>query len=535
MGPCHGDFQQATCTASPFRGGALRPELMSVSVWLSVTALATAQSRATPAELVEQLAVAESRANARTQLLAFGKQAVPALANRVTATEPGLQAEALAILIELGPDAGGAVPQLIAAVERNGPVDPTPALQALAELGPFRAADVQIDVNDMARAVFMHALRGARRGGNGVEMWSDRLRRRLDFPRAPDIETLLVIAQGCHAYRVELAVEHLALHGSAAAAALPLLQRLLERPEPRILMTDRTVPIHRKAARAMLAIAPASPQADIARAVLAGMAPPAAAAPPVPERARARVATLVTELDVPAKRAAAAANLVALGTLAASAVAATLAHEHDVDSREAALGVLRDLGPRAAATVPELLEALASLSTEHSVSVLRALQATAPWCTDVIPGLSTSCSIGDLSVFGRRVRGNADGAFLTAFFAASAQLHAAMAVDPSSSLTELDALLGSPNVATREAALAVVRERGAECTALLPTLDSMLTATAPKGNVVQWRDEGVVGHLKVDRSAAVQYLAAQAIVAVALPDDPLVAAARDVLARGEPK
>jgi hypothetical protein len=513
----------------------LRTELTSVSVWLSIAALATAQSRATPAELVEQLAVAESRANARTQLLALGKEAVPALANRVTATEPGLQAEVLAILIELGPDAGAAVPQLIAAVERNGPRDPTPVLQALAELGPFRAPDVDIDLNNLSHTLLT---RGFRRQGLDTEVDGYRLRRRLDFPRTLDVEALLVIAQGCQAYRVELAVEHLGLHGPAAAAALPVLQRLLERPEPRILMTDRTVPMHRKAARAVLAIAPVSPQAELARAVLAGKAPPPVAAPAVPavpERARVRIAELVAELDVAAKRGGAAANLVALGALAAPAVAATLAQEHDVDSRQAALAVLRDLGPRAASTVPELLEALTSLSTDHTVSVLRTLQATAPWCTDVVPGFTDSCSLRHLDINGRRVQGKVDGAFLTAFFAARAQYWAALSVDPTSPPAELDALLDSLDVAKREAALAVVRERGSACRTLLPTLARMLTADPPKGNFVEWLDSGGVRTGPITRTAVVQHLAAQAIVAIAPSDDPLVAAARDVLARGEPK
>jgi hypothetical protein len=373
--------------------------------------------------------------------------------------------------------------------------------------------------------------------GSGVERECtlERLLRRCEFPRAPDVETLLAIARGYHAYRVELAVEHLARHGSSAAAALPVLQRLLERREPRLLLTDRTVPLHRRAARAVLAIAPASPVAELARAVLAGKAPPPAAAPPVPERARARIAELVAELDVAAKRTAASANLVALGQLSAPAVAATLAEEHDADSREAALAVLRALGPRAASTVPQLLDALASLSTEHTISVLRTLQVTAPWCTDVVPALNFGYSPGKFEVVGRRVPGKADGALLTEVYAAQMQFHAAMSVDPSSSPTELAVLLDSHAVEVREASLAVVRERGAECRTLLPTLEKMLMADPPKVEYLHWRDSGAFRPRQVDRSAFVQHLAAQAIVAVAAPDDPVVNAAREVLARGEPK
>ena len=512
----------------------MRHELAIVSVLLSVTALAAAQSRPTPGELVEQLAVAEQRGPARERLLALGKDAVPALANRVSATERELRAEVLAILIELGPDAGAAVPQLAAAM-RGSPDYPTSTLQALAELVPFRAPDVEIVKEELSRFQLTRLHRRGQPDTDSDPSLGTRLQQRLDFPRAPDVASLLTIVQGYQAFRVELAVEHLGLHGPAAAAALPMLQRLLERREPRILTTERTVPLHRKAARAVLAIAPASPAAELARAVLAGKTPPPAAPSPVPDRARARIAELVVQLDDATKRSAAAANLVALGALAAPAVAATLTQEHDVDSREAALGVLRDLGPRAASTVPELAEALTSLSAEHTVSVMRALQATAPWCRDVVTLGCAAFSIGQLELHGRRVQGKIDAEFLTAFFAAQMEFHAVMTVDPSCSLDELGKLLDSPAVTTREAALAVARERGAECRSLLPALATMLTADQPKGHFVRWNEGGSVTTGDVDRSADVQNLAARAIVAIAPPDDPLVIAARDVLARPEPK
>jgi hypothetical protein len=504
-----------------------------VSVWLSVTALATAQSQPTPAQLVEQLASVDQRARAREQLLALGKQAVPALCDRVSA-EPRLQAEVLTILIELGPDAGAAVPPLVAAM-RGSPDDPTSTLRALAELAPFRAPDVEIDKEELSRFQLRGLHRRGRPDTDPDPSLESRLQQRLAFPRAPDLASLLTIVQGYQAFRVELAVEHLGLLGPAAAVALPMLQRLLERPEPRILTTELTVSLHRKAARAVLAIAPTSPAAELARAVLAGKSTPRSAAPPVPERARARIAELVAQLDDPTKRSAAAANLVALGALAAPAIAATLADEHDTDSREAALGILRDLGPRAASAVPELAEALASLSAEHTVSVLRALQATAPWCRDVVTLGCTACSIGQLELLGHRIRGRVDAEFLTAFFAAQMDFTLVMAVDPSCSLAELGIMLDSPAVTTREAALAVARERGAGCRPLLPTLAGMLTADPPKGHFVRWTDAGGIETGPLDRTAVVQRLAAQAIVAIAPPDDPLLVAAREVLARPEPK
>lgn len=511
--------------------------LTTVSVCLLVAALARSQSGSTPTDLVAQLAIANQRASARQQLLALGKQAMPLLAGRINSADPVLLPELLALLVDFGPDAGALVPELLAALQSRPRKQAIPKLWALAELIPYRAPGVEFDIRDVTRVMDEQAHLNAVRGGLNLEqaIGRQRLLRRFDFPRTPDVETLLTIVQGFHPYRVELAVEHLGQHGAAAQAALPFLRRLLERPEPKILTTQRTVPMHRKAAHAVLAIAPTGDPAELARAVLAGKGPAAAAALVVPERARARIAELLAELDVPEQRAAAATNLTALGKVAAPAVAATLVQEHDTAFREAALGILRDIGPRAASTVTQLLAALITLSTEHTVSVLHALQATAPWCTDVVPELNSRCSMGNVQLLGSRIAGGADAAFLTSFFAAQDRYQAAMAVDPSSSLAELGMLLGSPRVTTREAVLAVVRERGPEARPLLPSLATMLKATQPKTSVVVWHDSGVEESRLTDRTVVVQRLAAQAIVAIAASDDPLVATARAVLAGPEPK
>ena len=66
----------------------------------------------------------------------------------------------------------------------------------------------------------------------------------------------------------------------------------------------------------------------------------------------------------------------------------------------------------------------------------------------------------------------------------------------------------------------------------MASLAGMLQAEHPKATVHVWDNGGV---RMVDRSAGVQRLAAEAIVAIAASDDPLVIAARTVLARPEPK
>jgi hypothetical protein len=323
-----------------------------------------------------------------------------------------------------------------------------------------------------------------------------------------------------------MAVELLGRRGPAARAALPVLQALLARPDPRVLMTDRTVPIRAKAARAILAIDPDADAAGQARAVLAGSVLVPTKALVVPERARVRVEEVISELADPGKREAARANLVAFGSLAVVPLLAALEDDHDADFREAALCVLSELGARASDAVPALFELLTKWPAENLVSVMRTLTATAPWCCDALPSMWYSGSQGSIAILGHPVL-NADQAFCNAFIDASQVFYAVMDVDPGSTLSELRGHLGSKSVVTREAALAVLRHRGAQARSLLLAIGGVLEEPQPDREVVGWMG----GSHMEGRNDVVHRLAAEAILAIAAPDDPLVAKAREVLAQ----
>jgi hypothetical protein len=484
-----------------------------------------------PAQLVAQLA-GEGRAAAHRQLVALGAKAVPALMSGYSDKDEDAALLALGILREIGPDAGSAVPALVELVRRSD--KHTRGLrgivQTLAELAPFRDADVSLAIDKVSEAVAQWSFHRDVTGGRDTELWLmfERLRMRAEFPMQLPLPELLEAMRACNAWRVEIAVELVGRRGQDASQALPRLQALLACRDPRVLTTALTVPIRDKAARAILAITEHGPAAEQARAVLAGGGAPDSGAA-VPERARARVVELIRELSDASKREAASANLVAMDTLAAMPLVEELQRDHDVEFREAALAVLQDLGPRAARVVPALLELVWTLPTENTVSLLRALKATAPYCRDVVPSFWHTAMVGRLEILGRRVPGTPDVDFLNAFNEACALMAGAMSVDPGCTVPELRERLASKSVLTREAALEVVRLRGAGARRLLPDLVGMLEDTPPELYLTRWLGRGVTRDTR-NRTEIVRGKAARAILAVATPDDPAAIRARELLA-----
>jgi hypothetical protein len=108
-------------------------------------------------------------------------------------------------------------------------------------------------------------------------------------------------------------------------------------------------------------------------------------------------------------------------------------------------------------------------------------------------------------------------------------------VDPASTAVELAEFLQSPSVAMRERALAIARDQGAAARDLLPAVADMLVATQPKLHGSEWVAANEARTWSVDRTPHVQRLAAETIVAIAAADDPLVAKAREILARPAPE
>src|SRR5690606_4693545 len=118
-----------------------------------------------------------------------------------------------------------------------------------------------------------------------------------------------------------------------------------------------SLPMHRKVASAVTAIAKNSPTARFAQSVVAGEIPKPAVAV-IPARAKARIDELLRELAVASTRERAAANLVALGRLSAMPLAERLGVSKDPKFLTAAIAVLDALGPAAAEAVPAMLKAL---------------------------------------------------------------------------------------------------------------------------------------------------------------------------------
>jgi hypothetical protein len=481
--------------------------------------------------LVEQLAFVSMHGSARDRLVALGAGAVAPLTARMGTAPADHACACLEVLGELGPTGGAAVPDLVGLLrERRRGVEVQVALVAtLAELIPYRGDGIEIDPEDLMR----FGLGAGRADGN----WS-RLLERQQFPRGLDLDALLAAAAGRRPLHVEVAIEQLGARGPVAARAVPLLRAVLDRPEPRILLTDSRVPLHRKAAKALLAIAPDAPEAAAARAVLAGTwSPPVAPEPAVPERARRRIDELLDELEAadPARRQAAADNLTALGGIAVSQLASRLDPSAGAQTIDGALDVLRRLGKQSAPAVPAIAEALLRLPAAHTNAVLRTLGATVPWSTDAFLWPSCSASVGRLVIEGHQIAGTIDVPFLNAFNAACRELSIAISIPVDGSPEQLRELLGAAWVPRRRRALEVIAVRGTECAPLLDALAAMLAAPQPPEMVMEWVDARSSRTIEVDRSDEIQRLAAAAILAVAPADHALLAVARERLAQPEAK
>lgn len=478
-----------------------------------------------PAQLVARLTDTD-RATVHQQLVALGNKAVPALIDALGTEDRTVLIEVVSILRKIGADAADAVEGLKRALGHADEECAAEILWTLGELGPYRAASVNLDPLDLLRVLFRHLPRLA---PGKIALPLKRLRTRVEFPVDVELSALIATARGLHAWRVELAVDLLGHRGSAARTAIPALLEVLDRPDPRILRTEGTVPLRAKAARAILAITSHGPAAEQAHAVLAGQTAAPAANRAPPERARARIAELIRELQDRSRFEAVVANLTAYGAMAAPALVEAIQTEEGPEFREAALMVLRKLGPRAVEAVPQLVDLLPRLPIGHTLSLLRTLTSIAPWSRDVVPSLGYSTSIGRLSIWGHRILGKVDAAFLTEFGEAAGMYYASMAVDPSCTLPELENKIGSDNVQERQVALTVLVRRGAEARPLLPALAAALDQQQPKNDIVVWGASGI-RHESHDRTEIVHRLAAEAILAIGAADDPLVGKAKQVLA-----
>ena len=483
-----------------------------------------AQERVAPEALIEQLREPAQHDEARRQLVARGREAAPAVAAALRkAWGEGLD-DLLGILTEIGPDAGVAFPQVEDVIEQGG--CDLAAVVALAELLPWREREPRLTLEYVRRQQgYVGPSNMLGRERSPAEWCADRrLWTRWYFPHDADVDTLVAIVQNAQPLRREAAIECLQRHGAGASKALPVLARVLDEPEPAVLTTDRTVELHRKAARAVLAIAPASELATIAREVLAGKrAARRHAARELPERLRARIDQLVAELHAPATRAAAKANLVALGAAAAEPLAAVARPATDDDTVGAALAGLRELGAAAVAAVPELAEIATTIADDLRPDVLEVLIAAAPWAPDLVPH----------GLWWNEWRSGVRADAKNALQALAWRLDAAVRVDPRATLSELSAFCSDASAHVRMRALAVVTQRGDAARPMLPRLGEMLRDVLPPVVEGRFQDDGV-SLLSNDYTPDVQRLAARAIVAIAPAGNHLLGEARAVLERPAP-
>jgi len=398
-------------------------------------------------------------------------------------------------------------------------------LDTVAELVPYAPGADGLADHDLLHARLRH--------NDGNQLAWSRLTTRRGFDTTADIATLTAIAAGLRAWHVELAVELLGQRGAAALCALPTLHALLDLPDPRIVGSSARVPLRRKAARAILAIAPDGKQAAHARAVIAGDPEPAANAAAMPLRLRQRIDQLLQELEHDPTRTAATANLVALGANTARPLVEALAHEHTAAFRDAALMALRQLGRAAAPVAVDLRVLLPRLPIEHTVAVYDALTATAPWSRDVADTNTLVMSTSTLRIDGQTVPGNTDGETMTQVDRAAGRFWSAMSMDPTWPLAKLVGLLEDRDVRLRKRALELLGQRHDTARAVLPQIAAAMRAEHPQVASIFWQDDGSMRTGRESSTLEVQALAAEAILAIAAPDDRLVAEARRVLPQAE--
>lgn len=504
----------------------MREVTILVAGWFAASAAAQ-----TAGELVDQLRDERTRAAAQQALLTLGEPGARAIADRLATMDDAHRRCCFDVLVALGRRAVGAVPKLVdhLAAQRHGAQQ---ALDVLAELVLFHEPGAP----RLARRDFLRAWTHLSDDDVGFSVAVQRLQLRMEFDVTTSVDDLIALLPCRQPFLVEAAVDLLGGHGRGVAAALPALRQLLDRPEPRILLTERRVPLHTKAAKAMLTLGATGPDDEAARAVLAGTwSPREPADRQQPARLQQRVGELVAELANAATRPGALDNLVALGSASALPVADLLAKATAPETVQAALQVLRHLGKDAAATTPQILEAVRSLPAEHTVGAIRALAAVGPWSREVVPALTTSANASSLSVFSTKIHGAIDLDLLRELDLAQAECTLAMSIAVDLPTARLAALLDAPNVLRRERALEIVRARGAECRVLVPDVARLLDATGLAAQVLERTDDGGHRMRRLDRTPHVQRLAARALLAIAATDDPVLRRAREILAQPEGK
>lgn len=372
------------------------------------------------AEFVKALGTAEGPAS-RESLLAGGAEAARALRTGLDENEAIERTrERLELLTRLGPAAAGEYEALQRAARHRPLRAPVEFARTIGEIAPYRAENagngqlvplvvMRLDgVDDPSATNQLLALERLR--------FETRHETRADAP----LPALLELLHSRRPYRVELAVELLAQRGRTAFAAAPFLRQMLRGTDPRVLRTDRVIPLREAAARALLAIEPdaAHPSPK-----------PVTAEPVFPERALARSRELVRDLLVPERRADARTVLGSMGPVAVQACSEFVTGSSDLcDALEVLDCVLIGDADTSLLTT-RLLEQLSTSKPEERLRLLALLAFAAPYSRDVV--MPPRRDVFDVALlhdidlfqgFDRRTR--------LAVAAAADELAAALEVDP---------------------------------------------------------------------------------------------------------
>lgn len=467
--------------------------------------------------LVAELA-GPDHGRAETLLLRSGPKAAAALAERVGADASRERAIArLAFLRRIGPAAATEFETLQREARHRPLRCPDHFAATLAALAPYRPDSVELRSTLPLRVHPSDDCEDPEATGRRLERIEPRLRARAEVRASDSTESLLGLLRSRRPYRVQVAVELLTGRGASAAAAVPLLQQIARRPDPRVLRTDEVVPLCEAAIAALRAI---DASADVPPRSGPGPTTPASSSK-VTERIGARVRELVAELADPTRHDLARDNLVALGPAAQPALAALAKDDTDLLSALRTLDVLLDSGADTSIAANELLEALAAAPKERRVHLLVLLALVAPWSRDVVLPPSDGAR-HHLRLFDVALARDVDLLGFEPIREAAKALGTALEVDPGGPAREVAAALESQSCFTSLHALLAVKHRPGEFANHLGLLEKQLGAEPLRSRPFHRLDDRTREWLASRFMRAV----AEAVLAQARPGSELAARAR---------
>lgn len=479
-------------------------------------------------DLVARLGTGDSEP-ARRGLLALGPDAARVLADGLDEDEPlDRTAQRLELLAQLGAQAGAEFDAVQAAAQRHPLRLPVEFARTVAELAPFRPASSELDFGMPFYVRERDGIADAQSVNVELARIAVRARTRADVRATDDVNLHLARLNSHRAFVVEAAIDCLAKRGAAAAPAIPALRERTRQSDPRILRTDRTVPLREKAAAAILAIDPTVPFAEELRRPF-----DQPTRRPPPERVLARASELLLELDDAERRAGARENLLLLGPLCAPAVAEFVVANAQRSASFEAVDVLLEGSWDTTQVTARLVDALATAAPADRLRLAILLALVAPRSRDVVvpphhDGVS-SLWLGEVDL----MQGLAKRSRSTLHFIAE-DIDGCLSFDPEAPASVIETQLDSNSFPLSLHALLAIRLRPGEFAEAALRLRRELESVAHNTRFGVMLDEASVTCLTRRCHSA----AAEALLAQVAPESPDAERARAVLERmrsGAPK